>query len=286
MEDFGAVLRAAFNKNNRLTDMLTFAWDYADLRSYARRSKRLVSHAHIGLLGLVSDKELSKLWDPNYACGKLCSQVLWVSVRNPRPLWAVKPVSGALLRRLSKQLMSAARFARRTPYLTLSPESEEHWPDMYADLAQPAPGILGILTRKAPEQVLRIGALYSILDESPLVLPVHLRAARAVWRLCEASARQSFEETLDGYDSRVLLMALGAGPKTYDELLNVMHGKRSPHTLDITKRLLDSTLRDLYGQGLVSFEKDVHRLKKGQPTGSWAIAFGWSLETVFRRDRS
>jgi hypothetical protein len=66
--------------------------------------------------------------------------------------------------------------------------------------------MLGAMTARAEAQVMRLACLYAALDQTCLVSPAHLKAARALWRYSEASVRYIFgERTGDPVADRILL---------------------------------------------------------------------------------
>jgi hypothetical protein len=65
--------------------------------------------------------------------------------------------------------------------------------------------MLGAMTARAEAQVMRLACLHAALDQTCLVSPAHLQAARALWQYCEASVRYIFgERTGDPMADRIL----------------------------------------------------------------------------------
>jgi hypothetical protein len=89
-------------------------------------------------------------------------------------------------------LQEALAFARRTDELRFTPQAEKLWCRVYPKLSADIPGLLGAITARAEPQVLRIAMVYALLDRSRFIAKKHLRAALAVWRYCEDSARCIF----------------------------------------------------------------------------------------------
>jgi len=76
--------------------------------------------------------------------------------------------------------------------------------------------------------VLRLSSLYAVLDSSAEVRPPHLRAALALWRYAEASARLIFGSRLGVPTADVVLEALRArGPLTATAISGVF-GRHRP----------------------------------------------------------
>jgi len=66
------------------------------------------------------------------------------------------------------------------------------WGVVYERLSEGLPGLLGAATSRAEAQVLRLSALYAILDRSITIRVEHLMAALEIWDYCLGSARHIF----------------------------------------------------------------------------------------------
>jgi hypothetical protein len=71
-------------------------------------------------------------------------------------------------------------------------------------LSQVRPGLYGAATSRAEAQVLRLSAIYAVLDCSSTIALPHLQAALAVWEYCSAGAS--------------LLFGISAGDPTADRI--------------------------------------------------------------------
>ncbi len=72
-----------------------------------------------------------------------------------------------------------------------TPAARELWASGYPELSEGFPGLLGAVTSRAEALVLRLSAIYSLLDCKGEIGPEHLTAAAAVWDFCEQSARSA-----------------------------------------------------------------------------------------------
>ncbi len=70
------------------------------------------------------------------------------------------------------------------------------WAGIYPQLAEAEQGLVAAIISRAEAQVLRLSALYAVLDRSPMIREPHLLAALAVWDYAEASARRIFGSLL------------------------------------------------------------------------------------------
>ena len=68
--------------------------------------------------------------------------------------------------------------------------------------------MLGAITQRGEAQTTRLALLYALLDGSEQIKLVHLRAALALWKYCEDSARYIFGEAIGDPLTDELLRAL------------------------------------------------------------------------------
>jgi hypothetical protein len=64
--------------------------------------------------------------------------------------------------------------------------------EVYGGLSEGYPGLFGEVTSRSEAQVLRLAAIYALMDLSRTIELDHLKAALAVWNYAEASARYIF----------------------------------------------------------------------------------------------
>src|SRR5262249_37552252 len=92
--------------------------------------------------------------------------------------------------------------------ITFSPEARKLWAEMYRELAEERPGLLGALLARSEAHVLRLAAIYAMLDGIREVVPAHLRAARAVVDYCA--------------DSTAYIFRAGTGDRIADKILDAL----------------------------------------------------------------
>jgi hypothetical protein len=107
----------------------------------------------------------------------------------------------------------ALQAARSGGEIRRDAEANAVWEVVYPKLTAERPGMLGAITARAEAHVLRLSLLYALLESSPLIRRVHLRAALALWQYCEASAAFIFGEALgDPIADRALAALRADGP--------------------------------------------------------------------------
>jgi DNA replicative helicase MCM subunit Mcm2 (Cdc46/Mcm family) len=113
---------------------------------------------------------------------------------------------------LVMRLHKAIEFARNAGEVTRSEGARELWCVVYPELSEGKPGLLGALTARAEAQVLRLSAIYALLDCSTKIEVEHHRAALALWNYCDRSAKWIFATaTGDTHADNILLALRVAG---------------------------------------------------------------------------
>jgi hypothetical protein len=73
---------------------------------------------------------------------------------------------------------------------------KQWWRAAYGELSEGKPGMLGAITSRLDVLAVRLSLVCALLDRSLLIKAVHLNAALAVIKYCEASARFIFGDSL------------------------------------------------------------------------------------------
>ncbi len=111
---------------------------------------------------------------------------------------------------LVQELEGVVAFARAVGEIQRDEEAKALWAAVYPTLSEGKPGLLGAIISRAEAQVLRLSALYAVLDRSPVIRVPHLQAALAVWTYAEASARRIFGSRLGNPTADRIWLALQA----------------------------------------------------------------------------
>ena len=82
------------------------------------------------------------------------------------------------------------------------------WIDIYNEITEEQPGAFGAVCNRAEPQTLRLAMIYALLDCAKQIDVVHLRAALALWKYCEASAKFIFGDLLGDPVADAILLAL------------------------------------------------------------------------------
>lgn len=135
------------------------------------------------------------------------------------------------------------------------------WREVYHDLSEGKPGMVGAVTSRAEAQTLRLALTYALLDGVVYLERGHLEAALAVWRYCEQSAAFLFGASLGDPVADDISRGLEAAQDglTRNDIRNLFGRHQSS---DAIGRALDLLLE----RGLVRSEK---RSTGGRPEERW-----------------
>jgi len=208
--EFATALRVLGREGNTLSAVVRNAWDTGELRTLTKNSPAKATGAHISIIGHVTRDELLRYLDTTEAANGFANRFLWVCVRRSKVL----PDGGRLhevdMAPFIRRLRAAVEFARSVGELRRDEEARAIWHEVYPELSEGKPGLLGAVIARAEAQVMRLACLYAVLDMSTVVRREHLLAALAVWDYCEASARFIFGDALGDPVADEILRALRA----------------------------------------------------------------------------
>jgi len=166
---------------------------------------------------------------------------------------------------LISRLGEAIAFARNVKEIQKDNDAKELWATVYNDLSEGKPGLLGAVTSRGEAQVMRLAAIYALLDMSPVISRRHMEAALAIWEYAEASARYIFGDAVGDDTADAILRALraSAGGMTRTDI-SALFG-RNKAAGEISRGL---TL--LLEYGLLRAETDASEATGGRPAQRWA----------------
>lgn len=268
VEEFGCTLLAAKSIHNPLAFCLSSAWDSTEINMITRSREQFYLEANVCLLGQVPLEELRNSMPEYTRLNKLVSKILWTCVKPTANQLNIadspEEMDPVLKGRLCLQLAQAVK--NRPKYISLSPKSQALWRELKEQLLlQETTGIIGTMSEIADYHVLRLAAVYGLLDESLDVLPCHLEAAMAVWRYCKDSARLIFVENKIETIALRILNVLKTSTKTQTQL-HAAFGN------NVVGKELDRSLAELESRGLIKSIRSGGGHCKGRPTTAWSLA--------------
>ena len=207
--EFAQAFKVMARAGNTLSPTLRGLWDHGSAGMLTKNDPTRTANAHVSLIGHITRDELRRLMDATEQANGFANRFLFCCARRSKLL----PHGGRfeldlnMALELSEAVKAAATVGRNGP-IKRDRAADDLWEQVYHDLSQSAPGMLGSITSRAEAQVMRIALLYAALDGSTSIGKDHLAAALAVWDYCEASAKYVFGDATGDPVADEILTAL------------------------------------------------------------------------------
>jgi hypothetical protein len=255
-EEFAAVLHSLRQAKGHLSPLLRCAWDGGELRALAGLHPIQATGTHISLIAHITQRELAENLHPTEAHNGFANRCLWTRVQRSQCLPEGGDLDAHELSAVAAELRRALDWAAdaHTIRLVRDDQARALWNERYPALSQVRPGLHGAATSRAEAQVLRLSAIYAVLDRSPIIGLPHLQAALAVWDYCSASASLFFGTSTGDHTADRILEAINAsdGSLSRKQISALFHGHLS------TSRI-EAALEQLISLGAI--------YRSSQPTG-------------------
>lgn len=240
--EFGSVLRVMAREGNSLSGVLRDAWDGLDLAPMTKGNRIRATAPHIGLCGHVTRDELLRNLTDTEASNGFGNRFAWVAVKRSKELPFPSSPDQDAMAALARRIGRAIRDGRSMGALQLTTPARNAWESIYSDLSADRPGLAGALLGRAEAQVMRLAALYALLDGQSLLDVPHLEAACALWGYIEASTVLVFgDSTGDAVSDTILRGVREAEDGLNDTQINsLFHRHQSALRLERAKTTLQT----------------------------------------------
>jgi hypothetical protein len=260
--EFANVLKVMTREGNTLSAVIRSAWDCGDLKTMVKNSPAKATGAHISIIGHITRDELRRLLTQTESANGFANRFCWLAVKRSKCL----PEGGAIhtvnFEDVVAELQAAVNFAKDFVEIRRDPEAKKLWHEVYPRLSDAQPGMSGAVIGRAEAQVMRLSAIYALLDKSPMIRPKHHEAAMALWRYCEQSARWIFGTSTGDRNADKILQALRHAQVGMTKTeISVEVFNRHASSAEI-----DEALRLLHGLHMVSYQTEA---TGGAPVQRW-----------------
>jgi hypothetical protein len=194
--EFASTLRVLGRDGNTLSPVLRNGWDDGDLRILTKNSSAQATNAHISLIGHITADELRRYLDSTEAANGFANRFLWAYVRRSKYLPFGGHIQDDVLQAIIRKLKGSLNFARQAGQVQFDNEARAIWNEVYRELSEGQPGLLGAVTGRSEAQTVRLALIYALLDSSTFIRKEHLWAALSVWEYCHESADCIFGDAL------------------------------------------------------------------------------------------
>jgi hypothetical protein len=208
--EFGAVLRVMAREGNSLSGVLRDGWDGMDLAPMTKSNRVKATHPHVGIVGHVTTDELRRNLTDTEMSNGFGNRFIFLAVRRSQELPFGSTPDHKIFSSVAARIGKALQHGRATGQLTLTPAACEAWKAIYHDLSRDRPGLTGSLLGRAEAQVMRLSALYALLDQKAEIDSPHLGAAVALWEYAEQSTAMIFGDSTGDFVADTILQAVRA----------------------------------------------------------------------------
>jgi Protein of unknown function (DUF3987) len=198
--------------NSTLSAVLRDAWDHKPLSILTRNDPVKAHGASISVVAHITCEELRRdLTDISTANG-FGNRFLWTVARRSKALPFGGNVSEGAFEELANRLQASLEQPSVGP-IRFDEIARHKWNDVYPNLTEDHPGLLGALTARTEAQVVRVAIIYALLDHQHLIGKAHLDAALEVVRYSNDSVRHIFGDTTGNHIADTILKALRTCPE-------------------------------------------------------------------------
>ena len=264
--EFATVLRRMQGETNSLSAVLREAWETGNLSTLTKNSPLYATGAHISVIAHSTREELiTSLTETDRANG-FGNRFLFMVARRSKCLPEPEPIPDTALTPLVDELRQVVDWTRSDRVMTRDEDARALWAAVYPKLSEGEAGLIGAILARAEAHVLRLSVLYAVLDRSPVVRPVHLQAALAVWDYADASARRIFGGLIGLSIADTILAALRKrGPMSRDQIRELFQRNKASAEIEAALRLL-------LDRGQVKRSTRAAEGGKGRPAEVWEAA--------------
>jgi len=258
--EFAQALKVMRREGNILSPTIRDAWDHGNLSPLTKANPIRATGAHISIVGHITRGELLRYLTETEQGNGFANRFIWLHVKRSKIISNPTGTPPELLTPLIRKIKEAYLFGRTVQQINRDPEAEALWTDIYPELSEGKPGLLGAVTNRAEAQVMRIACIYAILDMSYVVRLEHLNAALAFWKYSENSVRWIFGSKIGNEIADKILKALQErGLLTSTDIRNLFNkNKKAIET--------SNALEELQNLGLVTSTQEK---TEGRPSTVW-----------------
>ncbi len=222
--EFGSVLRVMARDGNSLSGTIRDSWDGEDLAPMTKGNRIRATAPHIGIVGHVTQEELLRHLTDTEASNGFGNRFVWLLVRRSKELPFSSSPSNEELGPVISRLQQVMEFSKTVGEITMSKDTKTEWVAVYSRLSADRPGLAGALLNRAEANVMRLAAMYALLDERPVIDSAHLQAALALWEHAEKSTHMIFgDSTGDPVKDTILSAVRKSGGMDDTEISNLFH---------------------------------------------------------------
>ena len=206
--EFAKTLNVMKRDGNTLSATLRDAWDGVPLETMAKNSPTRCAKPHVSIYAQITKDELTQSMKDIESANGFANRFIFIAVKRSKLLPHGGTPSQEVLQKLAYKLDAVLKAAKNLGEISWAKETLPLWEKAYMEMSKAHPGLFGGIIARSEAQVLRLSALYAMLDGSKFIMPIHLEAALELWRYSEESSRLIFGVKIGNTNADKILEAL------------------------------------------------------------------------------
>lgn len=235
-DEFSHVITVAGREDSTLSSHIRNAWDSRRLEARTKGKALIATDAHVSVLAGITPTELVRRMPETELANGFLNRFVLVAVDRSQVLPDPPRIPPDFDAEWADRFGAPLAWTRRhgAGHMERDHEARALWDRAYrAELSISRYGLAGAVCSRAEAHVLRLSMIYALLDRSTEIREVHIRAAIALWRYCEASALLVFGDRLGDPAADTILNALhDRGEMTRDQIVNLFSRHKSRAEID------------------------------------------------------
>jgi hypothetical protein len=262
--EFASVLSVMHRQGSTLSAVIRQSWDGERIQVLTRKDPMKATGAHISILGHITKTELLRHLTETESANGFANRYNYLLVKRSKEL----PFGGEWhtvnTAPMVELLRAVLEFGKSAGEIRWGETARDLWAEEYGRLSEGKPGLFGAVVGRAEAQVLRLAAIYAVMDESQTIEREHLKAALALWDYAEDSARYIFGNATGDPVADRIVDALGAAGKdglTRTQMRDRFHRHKGAEEIGRALALLSS-------MGRIRRESEA---TDGRPAEKWFV---------------
>jgi hypothetical protein len=210
--EFGGTLVQMNKDTSILSVIMRQGWDGVRLGVANKNTPSKATDAHISIIGHITNAELNQRLTMTDTANGFANRFAWLCARRSQFLPFGGEIHKVNFTDIVNRLRDCLEFVRTLMVddglMRRDHAANDLWGDVYPDLTEAKPGLLGSVISRSEAMVMRVAAIYALLDCSQWIRRHHLEAALAFWKVAEQSAAYIFGDLLGDPLAEKLLRAL------------------------------------------------------------------------------
>lgn len=204
--EFARLLKAGRREGSTVTEIFRNAWDQMPLEINTSQRQIRASEYAISLIAHITPKEFKTLINETDSSNGYLNRFLFCLIGSASPRPFPSAFEDANFNFIQK-FQEVIKYIETTEYqkVILSDDAKILYEEYYTEFHYRNEDAFSELVTRAISHLIKLALIYAILDKSNKILPIHLKAAKAIIDHSESSIKSIFEDKIFSRKEKKLL---------------------------------------------------------------------------------